>query len=89
MIQLVKISTSRLIWLTTKHFWGHRAKKGGASGKRRASGQTHDDDLEAFRDVPNVRRIGRYELREEIGKGGFGNVYRAIQVQPVRRQVAI
>lgn len=51
--------------------------------------QTHDDEPEAFQIATNVRRIGRYELREKIGKGGFGNVYRAIQIEPIRRQVAI
>ncbi|MCA9037071.1 MAG: protein kinase [Planctomycetaceae bacterium] len=54
-----------------------------------APSPTHDDEQPAFQLQSNVRRIGRYELREEIGRGGFGKVYRAIQVEPVRRQVAI
>ncbi|HEY5914291.1 MAG TPA: tetratricopeptide repeat protein [Verrucomicrobiae bacterium] len=33
--------------------------------------------------------IGRYKLLEEIGEGGFGVVYLAEQVEPVRRQVAL
>lgn len=33
--------------------------------------------------------IGRYKLLEEIGRGGFGVVYMAEQVEPVRRQVAL
>ena len=33
--------------------------------------------------------IGRYELLEKIGEGGFGVVYRAEQREPVRRQVAV
>ena len=34
-------------------------------------------------------RVGRYKLLEAIGEGGFGVVYRAEQVEPVRRQVAL
>ncbi|MEQ8844054.1 MAG: tetratricopeptide repeat protein [Phycisphaerales bacterium] len=35
------------------------------------------------------RRIGRYEIIEQIGEGGFGLVYRARQVEGVRREVAV
>ena len=34
-------------------------------------------------------RIGRYELLEQIGEGGFGIVYMAEQSEPVKRQVAL
>lgn len=34
-------------------------------------------------------RIGPYKLLEEIGHGGFGQVYMAEQTQPVRRRVAL
>lgn len=34
-------------------------------------------------------RIGRYELVEEIGTGGCGVVYRARQIEPVQREVAL
>jgi eukaryotic-like serine/threonine-protein kinase len=33
--------------------------------------------------------IGRYKLLELIGEGGFGRVYMAEQVEPVRRKVAL
>ncbi len=33
--------------------------------------------------------IGPYRLVEQIGEGGFGIVFRATQLQPIRRQVAI
>jgi serine/threonine protein kinase len=31
----------------------------------------------------------RYKLRQEIGEGGMGSVYHAVQMQPVKRQVAL
>jgi serine/threonine protein kinase len=34
-------------------------------------------------------RVGHYALRELIGEGGFGAVYRAEQEHPIRRQVAL
>ncbi len=34
-------------------------------------------------------RIGRYQLLEHIGEGGFGSVYLAQQTEPVTRQVAL
>ncbi len=33
--------------------------------------------------------IGRYRIVERIGEGGFGAVYRAEQIEPVRRDVAL
>ncbi|MCC7374803.1 MAG: protein kinase [Verrucomicrobiales bacterium] len=33
--------------------------------------------------------IGRYRLEEQIGEGGMGTVYRATQMEPVRRSVAL
>ena len=34
-------------------------------------------------------RIGRYKLLQEIGEGGFGIVYLADQLEPVKRRVAL
>ncbi len=34
-------------------------------------------------------RIGRYKLLQKIGEGGFGLVYMAEQMEPVRRKVAL
>ncbi len=34
-------------------------------------------------------RVGRYRLIEILGEGGFGVVWRAEQVEPVRREVAV
>jgi serine/threonine protein kinase len=34
-------------------------------------------------------RIGPYRLLEQIGEGGFGIVYLAEQIEPVRRRVAL
>ncbi len=39
--------------------------------------------------VPGQVIAGRYTLREVLGEGGMGTVYRAEQSQPVRRQVAL
>ncbi len=35
------------------------------------------------------RRIGPYLLQETLGRGGFGQVFRAYQLEPVRRVVAL
>lgn len=34
-------------------------------------------------------QIGPYKIREQIGEGGFGEVYVAEQTQPIRRKVAL
>jgi len=43
---------------------------------------------QAAQEAPGTE-IDRYVLRERIGEGGFGVVYRAEQVEPVRREVAL
>jgi hypothetical protein len=41
-----------------------------------------------FDELPG-KVIGRYRLLEKIGEGGFGSVYVAEQMEPVRRKVAL
>ena len=36
-----------------------------------------------------ARCIGPYELRDRLGEGGFGEVFKAEQLRPVRRIVAL
>ena len=56
----------------------------GARGEPGANARFHDLDP-----APGSVVGGRYILREVIGEGGMGTVYRAEQVQPVRREVAL
>ena len=39
--------------------------------------------------LPLAERIGPYRLVERIGEGGMGIVYRAVQSEPIEREVAI
>lgn len=58
-------------------------------------GDSSDDLLSAGYEVeeellaPNGERVGNYQLIEPLGEGGFGIVYRAEQIWPIRRTVAL
>ncbi len=47
------------------------------------------DDTAALRSSLPTPQIEGYEIRSEIGRGGFGIVYEAEQRQPVQRDVAV
>ena len=49
--------------------------------------RTFDDRLSAWEAL--ARTIGRYQLLERIGEGGFGEVWMAEQREPVKRRVAL
>ena len=44
--------------------------------------------LPVFEDIIGTM-VGRYRIMEKLGEGGFGEVYRAEQVEPLRREVAV
>src|SRR5262245_44583685 len=55
-------------------------------GERPGLGPTLDDP--SVIDRPGTV-IGPYKLLEQIGEGGFGVVFMAVQTKPVRRKVAL
>jgi len=57
----------------------------------RAAFEKPDDPGNLFSDPIETTgtRIGRYKLIEQIGEGGFGVVYMAEQIEPVKRLVAL
>lgn len=61
--------------------WGRRDDTGPAAGKSRHGRPDHDEPAPGG-------RLGRYELREELGRGAFARVYLAWDPQ-LRRDVAI
>jgi serine/threonine protein kinase len=46
-------------------------------------------ELARFRPEEGEDRIGNYKLLQKIGEGGFGTVWMAEQIEPVRRRVAL
>jgi len=66
-----------------------------------AIGETHTIPIDSGSFIPPVRPggnappqhdlevIGPYRLLEPLGEGGFGVVYRAVQQEPIRREVAL
>src|SRR5262245_57902757 len=48
-----------------------------------------NEALRPLSDTEIPSGFGRYKLLEEIGSGGFGVVYAAEQIEPIRRRVAI
>ena len=45
--------------------------------------------LNRFSGLQPGTQIGPYKIREQIGEGGFGEVYVAEQTKPIRRKVAL
>jgi eukaryotic-like serine/threonine-protein kinase len=56
--------------------------------KQDALGGELDCDVPVISEGPGTI-IGRYKLLEQIGEGGFGVVFMAEQVEPIRRKVAL
>jgi serine/threonine-protein kinase len=67
--------------------WSEGHKSG--DGETNAAGPVAGDTSRgADQSAPPGRMLGRYELRQELGRGGFATVYRAWDPQ-LRREVAI
>ena len=90
--ELIEITRKILGLTTTAH--------GVASSKSETSSQNSSTDFPASSDQASpvdygslmsgaAFEIGKYKLLKQIGEGGFGTVYEAEQMEPVRRRVAL
>ena len=48
-----------------------------------------DQDRESHDVLPAGTRFGRYQIRRLLGRGAFGAVYEALQLEPLQRAVAL
>jgi len=65
---------------------GSKASDVAANGDAGAGEEGQPGDRDAAAEPPHC---DRYELVRELGRGGFGTVYLARQLEPVQRTVAV
>ena len=68
---------------------GSMASDSGAADNRRAADSAESTANVPLEDLSAGTMMGRYKLLEQIGEGGFGVVWMAEQVEPLRRKVAL
>ncbi|MBL8817466.1 MAG: protein kinase [Planctomyces sp.] len=67
----------------------HAGRGSDQSSTLSAGNLDETDDGFVLSSVPPDLPEGKYTLREKLGEGGFGSVWSAIQLQPIRRDVAV